>query len=115
MTALLEKLSLGTADRHAPVSVVGNPSVPMVLDQKGKIALKRGVSRTDHRGVSRPRSEELSSRGEFDSSRSEAFRLSEEGEDIGNPLRDICRRHDLGLDYRSSVKVPQGEAPSIIP
>jgi hypothetical protein len=45
VTALLEKLSLGRADRHAPVSVVGNPSVPMVLDQQGKIALKRGVSR----------------------------------------------------------------------
>ncbi len=43
--ALLEKLALGRADRHAPVSVVGNPSVPMVLDQQGKIALKRGVSR----------------------------------------------------------------------
>ena len=43
--ALLEKLVLGRADRHGPVSVVGNPSVPMVLDQQGKIALKRGVSR----------------------------------------------------------------------
>jgi hypothetical protein len=29
--------------------VVGNLSVPMVLDQQGKIALKRGVSTTDHR------------------------------------------------------------------
>lgn len=39
VTALLERVSLGGADRRAAVAVIGNPSVLVVLDQQGKLAL----------------------------------------------------------------------------